>query len=149
MTEGHHYGEAAFKRYGKPSFKQLNSITYLRTRKYVWTDGRGRGIEECLVQEGNESIAINIGHYDHKREITRRINSEEIMVIYTLYNDLLEIDAVIDLNELKVLALTKDEQLKCFKACCEAQIPPKEDLDIVVLNKNSNSPKQRVFYKNY
>ena len=140
------------KRYGKPSFKPLNSVTYLRTRDYVWTSDGRRGIEECLVQKGKESNAINIDCYNHNREVTHRINSEDIMVIYTLTtltNDLLEIDAVIDLNELKVLSLTKEEQLNCFKACCEAQIPPKEDLDIVVLTKTKHPTKKRIFYKNY
>lgn len=135
-------------KYGEPSFKPLNSTTYLRTRNYVWTGDGSRGIEECLVQE-NKSSVLNLGRYKQHQKDSLRINSEDIMVIYTLDNDLLEIQAVIDLNELEELVLTKGEQLKYFKTCCAAQIPPKDDLDIEVLNNTDNSSKKRVFYKNY
>lgn len=130
--------------YGKSIFKQLNSDTYLKTRDYIWTGDGSRGIEEFLFKD-NDKNTINLGRYKN----SLRIYSEKVMIIYNIDNDFLEIEAVIDLNKLKELTLTKSEKLKYFKEVCEAQVPPKEDLDVEVLNDTNDIGKKRVFYKNY
>lgn len=130
---------------GKPELIKLNSNTYLQKTTYMWTGNGNVFCEEFLVNM-NKTFRKNLTYYG---DGTSKIYSEDIMVIYQLHDDQLEIHSVIDLYSLEELSLSKMEQLKYFTTCLKAQVPPRDDFDIEVLEDTTDPNKKKIYFKNY
>ncbi len=131
--------------YKEPELIQLNSDTYLQKNTYMWTGNGCIFVEEFLIKS-NRMTKKDLSYYG---ENTSKIYSEDTMVIYQLDDDFLDIKAVIDLHRLEELPLSKKEQLEVFQSCLKAQIPPRDDLDIEVLEDTPYPNKKKVYFKNY
>lgn len=126
--------------YSKPKYDLINPQTYLKTI-FVMDDMEGfnKELRYLVKVSKNGETELSLLKYDNSTSI---VYSEDFMVFYSLFQDFLDIRAVIDLNELRELNLTKEEEIKYFKT-----IYDKDDLDIEILKKPNC--KKKVYYRAY
>lgn len=128
--------------YSRPKYEKMNSSTYLKTI-YLTDDMEGfcEEIRSLVKVFKNGDKEFSLLGYGTSKSI---VYSKDFLIFYSLFQDFLNIDAVIDLNELRELPLTNEEKIQYFK-----DIYNKEDLDIEILKDTKDTGKRKVYYKCY